>query len=133
MINLHKILRQAFPDFPGASIDYIIYRTRVDESNKWREENKKLQARVAKLEDERDSMEQRNVELSVLAHNWMVCHDRSKAGLPYDFPAPADVPELKARVAALEAERDWWEKRACQSNKRLHPGSYLRYLATTTD
>ena len=43
------------------------------------------------------------------------------------------IDELEAQVAELKAERDWWEERACQSNKRLHPGSYLRYLATTTD
>jgi hypothetical protein len=49
MSDLRKIMRQAYPDFPGDSIDYIIYQTRVDESNKWREENKKLQARVAEL------------------------------------------------------------------------------------
>lgn len=48
----------------------------------------------------------------MLAHRWMEAHDRLKAGLDYDLPTPADLPNEKARadrlakaLEALEAER----------------------------
>ena len=56
--------------------------------------------------------EARNAEVSMLAHRWMEAHDRLKAGLDYDLPTPADLPNEKARadrlakaLEALEAER----------------------------
>jgi hypothetical protein len=47
--------------------------------------------------------EKSNVELSVLAHKWMEAHDKLKAGEPYSFPSPADVPALVRRAEAAEA------------------------------
>lgn len=42
-----------------------------------------------------------------------------------------EIVKLQARVAELEAERDWWRERACRSNKHLHPDSYEKYLAVS--
>jgi hypothetical protein len=58
------------------------------------EERKRLEAEVERLE-------RRNVELSVQGYNWMVAHDKLKAGKPYDFPTPMDVPKLQDRLNQL--------------------------------
>ena len=58
----------------------------------------------AKAREENGRLNDRNVEVSVLAHKWMVAHDSLKDGLPYDYLSPADVPALTAENARLRGE-----------------------------
>ena len=58
-------------------------------------------ALIGELEAENRDLNDRNVELNVHAHNWMVAHDMLLAGKPYDYPSPVDVPNLKAEIARL--------------------------------
>jgi hypothetical protein len=62
--------------------------------------NAAMDAQAAEIERLRD----RNVEVAMLAHQWMVAHDRLKAGETYDFPSPADVPACKAALAEAVGE-----------------------------
>lgn len=55
--------------------------------------NEAATALSAAVERERVLREER-AESMVLAYKWMVAHDSLKAGLPYDFPTPADLPEM---------------------------------------
>jgi len=55
---------------------------------------------------ERDAANERSLANNILAHGWMVAHDMLKAGKPYKFPEPADVPNSTARAIAAESERD---------------------------
>src|SRR4051812_11180050 len=56
------------------------------------------------------------VETQMLAHKWMVAHDKLKAGKPYDFPQPADLPNA---VAALSSERDLLVERVAELETKL--------------
>jgi hypothetical protein len=64
-----------------------------------------------------ERLERRNVELSVQGYNWMVAHDKLKAGKSYDLPTTMDVPKLQAEVERL---------RTIVKNSPLPPGE-LRY------
>lgn len=55
------------------------------------------------LERENERLNARNVEVSMLAHQWMVAHDNRVSGLPVVYPSPADMPEAEARALVLEA------------------------------
>lgn len=57
-----------------------------------------LASRLKAAEAAVERLNERNVELSVHAHKWMVAHDMLKAGKPYDYPTPTDVPDLLAEV-----------------------------------
>lgn len=46
--------------------------------------------------------EKRRRETDMLAYKWMVAHDRLAAGLQYEFPSPANIPDALARVNELE-------------------------------
>ena len=48
--------------------------------------------------------EDRSCETQMLAFKWMEAHDKLKAGKPYSFPKPADVPEAIARTAKATAD-----------------------------
>lgn len=56
---------------------------------------------AASWKDRATAAEARNAEVSMLAHRWMEAHDRLKAGLDYDLPTPADLPNEKARADRL--------------------------------
>lgn len=59
---------------------------------------------LAPAQAEIERLRERCIETNMLAHRWMAAHDKLKAGLPYDLPAPADVPESEARALAAEAQ-----------------------------
>lgn len=63
-----------------------------------------LRARLEKAEAERDVHRDISCDATIRAHGWMVAHDKLKAGLPYEFPKPADkdVALAIARNDALE-------------------------------
>ena len=57
------------------------------------------------LEEAADALtasEKRRRETDMLAYKWMVAHDRLAAGLQYEFPSPANIPDALARVNELE-------------------------------
>jgi hypothetical protein len=62
---------------------------------------------VERLREENERLYERLVETQMLAHKWMVAHDKLAAGKPYDYPKPADVPEC---VAENERLRDALEQ-----------------------
>ena len=48
-------------------------------------------------------LEEQLLEAQMRAHQWMQAHDKLKAGKPYEFPKPADLPDTITRLqAALE-------------------------------
>lgn len=50
---------------------------------------------------------ERCADVQMLAHNWMVAHDKLQAGEPYDYPSPADLPEaLKAKDEEIAGLRE---------------------------
>ncbi|MBY3073438.1 hypothetical protein HFO71_24295 [Rhizobium laguerreae] len=68
--------------------------------------------------EERDRLRDENERLRVicrdtqmLAYKWQEAHDCLKAGLPYSFPSPADLPECEAENerlrGALHAVSGW--------------------------
>lgn len=62
-----------------------------------------LSLQLAAVEKERDSYAQHSVENSMRAFNWMAAHDALKAGVPYEYPTPEDVPNIVARAETAEA------------------------------
>lgn len=72
-----------------------------------RDELTSLRTKLAEAEARNQQLNDRNVEVSMLAHQWMLCHDKLKAGEPYSFPTVADLPATIAahakRIAELEA------------------------------
>jgi hypothetical protein len=48
-----------------------------------------------------ERLEQRNLEVSILASKWMEAHDNLKAGKPYKFPTVADKSDLEAEIERL--------------------------------
>lgn len=67
---------------------------------------KTLLSALTSKDEEIEFYKRRNVEVSMLAHKWMIAHDLLAAGKPYDFPSPTDVPAALARATQAEAERD---------------------------
>lgn len=58
---------------------------------------------IARQTAERDEATAQSLANNILSHGWMVAHDCLKSGLPYKYPAPADVPETLARALTAEA------------------------------
>ena len=106
--GLVERLRAAPDDLYDPKDIFAIIREAADEIDRLRTALAASEGRAAFLSD-------RNVETSMLAHKWMVAHDKAQAGQPYDFPAPADVPEAIARAEALEAAL---KRIAAMSDKR---------------
>lgn len=61
------------------------------------------QAEIARLND-------RLVETQMLSFKWMEAHDKLKAGEPYSFPSPADLPKALAEIARLTTVSGLLEK-----------------------
>lgn len=63
----------------------------------------------AEAGDRERAWNDRLCETQMLAHKWMVAHDRLQAGKPYDFPKPADLPDtVKVLREALIDWRNCW-------------------------
>jgi hypothetical protein len=82
-----------------------------DSYNRATDEIQCLQARVAQLERRNEELEAAPLAQHVLNED--------------------EMKHLRTRVVKLEAERAWWQERACRSNKHLHPDSYEKYLAVS--
>ena len=54
-----------------------------------------------------ERLRERNAEVNMLAHGWMVAHDMLAAGKPYKLPTPADLPaalsSAERRIESLTA------------------------------
>jgi hypothetical protein len=65
-------------------------------------------ATIERLSAENEALNDRLVETEMRAHQWMRAHDLLKAGKPYDFPSPADLPNALAELE--RAFREGWAK-----------------------
>lgn len=107
-------------DWPRKVTTFHPYATRIEHSKGVVCTAPPIESAFAKLSQERDSLlaqrqkdQQTIAELrgilagdQMLAYKWMVAHDRLKAGKPYEFPTPTDLPDaIKRRDSALATLR----------------------------
>lgn len=82
-------------------------------------------AAIIKLKQENTLNEELAHKAQVLASKWMEAHDKLKAGKPYAYPEPADLPNIIDRTwnaaidKALVTLREAWHRHAPPFNRRV--------------
>jgi len=79
-------------------------------------------AALTQLDELRARYDERLTDLQMLAFKWMDAHDKLKAGLPYELPKPADVPDTMAQLDKLRAALEPFAKCAEQLKNRTDFG-----------
>jgi len=86
------------------------------------EENWNTRSDRTQLDELRARYDERLTDLQMLAFKWMDAHDKLKAGLPYELPKPADVPDTMAQLDKLRAALEPFAKCAEQLKNRTDFG-----------
>jgi hypothetical protein len=80
------------------------------------------------LERENERLNDRNVEVSMLAHQWMVAHDNRTAGLPVTYPSPADAPASLFLLALMAACAETTYRAGFKDAERVTDERHIDYL-----
>ena len=91
-----------------------------------------LQARAEDAERENERLSARNLEVSTLAHGWMVAHDNLAAGLPVTYPSPADVPASLFVCALMAAAAETTYRIGFRDAERVTDERHIDYLRGNT-